>query len=217
MKVFITGGTGFVGPHIVKRVLEKGHKVVLLVRPGSEHKCPRHKNLRIASGDVLDRKGLALAMEGCDAAIHLVGIIREQKYRGVTFERLHDEATRNAVASAERAGIKRFLHMSALGTRAHAESMYHETKYRGELAVKASRLDWTIFRPSLIFGPGDKSINLFARIIHTSPMFPMFGRQDAKVRPVFVEDVARAFAAAETDPNTVMTTPLVMEIIAERI
>lgn len=206
MKVFITGGTGFVGSHIVKRLLKKGHKVVLLVRPGSEHKCPKHRNLRIASGDVFDKKGLSSAMEGCDAVIHLVGIIREHKSKGITFERLHDEAARNAVASAEHAGIRRFVHMSALGTRAQAESMYHETKYRGELAIKAAHLDWTIFRPSVIFGPEDRSINLFAKMMHLFPVFPMFGRPDAKIRPVFVEDVAHAFARALTARHAVGKT-----------
>ncbi len=203
MKVFVTGGTGFVGSHIVGLLLERGHHVVLLVRPGSEGKCQEHKNLRMVLGDALDLDSLIVGMDGCDAVIHLVGIIREQKSRGITFERLHVEATRNAVAAARHVNIRRFVHMSALGTRAHAESMYHRTKHRGELTVKAAHRDWTIFRPSLIFGPEDKSINLFARIMRKSPVFPMFGRPDAKVRPVFVKDVADAFVSALAKEGTI--------------
>lgn len=193
MKVFVTGGTGFVGSHIVRLLLRKGHEVVMLVRSGSIARAPTHRNARIVIGDVLD-SDLASAMKGCDAIIHLVGIIRER--RGITFERLHVDASNNVIRAAKKAKIKRLLHMSALGTRVRAYSEYHKTKYLGEMAVEASRLDWTIFRPSLIFGDCDLSINMFASMMRRIPVFPIFGRPSALIRPVFVDDVAAAYVNA---------------------
>lgn len=193
MKVFVTGGTGFVGSHIVKLLLKKGHHVVMLVRTASLGRAPKHRHAQVVVGDILDAD-LASAMKGCDAIIHLVGIIRETG--GASFERLHVDATKNVIRAAKKAKIKRLLHMSALGTRATAVSGYHKTKYLGEMAVEESRLNWTIFRPSLIFGDHDLSINMFASMMRRIPVFPIFGRPGALIRPVFVDDVATAYVNA---------------------
>ena len=97
MMVFVIGGTGFVGSHVVNTLLDTGHKVRVLVRPGAENKLKRPNDVEIANGDVTETADLARGIEGCDAAIHLVGIIRAFPGKGITFERLHNEATANLI------------------------------------------------------------------------------------------------------------------------
>src|SRR5207249_9440606 len=121
-------------------------------------------------GNVLDAASLDGALSGMEAGIHLVGIISEVGQS--TFENVHTRGTQNMVAAAQRAGVRRFVQMSALGTRPKAASRYHQTKWAAEEAVRRSGLDFTIFRPSLIYGPQDQFVNLFARIIHRSPILP---------------------------------------------
>jgi NADH dehydrogenase len=145
-------------------------------------------------------------MEGCSAVVHLVGIIRERRARGVTFERLHTEATRNMLAVARAAGIKRYAHMSALGTRPGARARYHRTKWEAEEAVRASKLDWTIFRPSIIFGRGDAFVSALARAVQRLPVMPVLGDGRYRLQPVPVEQVAEGFARALRAPRSVGQT-----------
>jgi NADH dehydrogenase len=133
-------------------------------------------------------------MQGCDAVIHLVGIIGE--IGDQTFERVHWEGTRRVLEAALNSGVRRIVHMSALGTRPEAASRYHQTKWAAEEAVRSSGLDWTVFRPSLIYGPGDGFVNLFAGMSRWSPVLPVIGRGTSLLQPVSVDCVARAFARA---------------------
>ncbi|HIC92270.1 MAG TPA: complex I NDUFA9 subunit family protein [Syntrophaceae bacterium] len=196
MKVFLTGGTGFVGSHIIEELLNQGHNVRCLVRIGSEKRLLHTQAIEIVNGDVLESEGLAQKMKGCDAVIHLVGIIREFPKRGITFEGLHFQATVNVVDETIKSGIKRYLHMSALGTRPHAKALYHQTKYQAEEYVQKSKLIWTIFRPSLIFGLRDNFVNMLAHLIRSSPIFPVVGDGLYQLQPVSVETVAAAFVKA---------------------
>ncbi|KIH77502.1 NADH dehydrogenase [Geoalkalibacter ferrihydriticus] len=198
MKVFLTGATGFVGHEMLKQLLAAGHIVRCLVRPGSEGRLPIEKNIEVRLGDATDAESLDASLEGCDAAIHLVGIIREFPGKGVTFKKLHVEATRNLVAAAENQGVRRYLQMSANGVRPDAESEYHRTKWQGEEAVRAAQLDWTIFRPSLIFGPADEFVNMLADLVRKAPVVPVIGDGRYRMAPVAVEDVAASFVAALT-------------------
>lgn len=196
MKVFLTGGTGFVGREILAQLLDAGHTVRCLVRRGSEEKVTVAKKVEIHRGDATDPESLKGGLAGCDAVVHLVGIIREFPARGVTFERLHVEATRNMVATAQAQGIARYLHMSANGTREGAESPYHRSKWQAEELVRASGLGWTIFRPSVIFGKGGEFIEMLAALVRKLPVVPVIGDGRYRMAPVAVSDVARTFARA---------------------
>jgi NADH dehydrogenase len=158
----------------------------------------------VVSGNVLQPDSLRGAADGCDAVIHLVGIISEVGEQ--TFENVHFRATQNVLAEAKRAGAIHWIQMSALGTRPKAVSRYHQTKWLAEEAVRASGLDWTILRPSLIYGPEDHFVNLFAQMIRWSPVLPVMGDGQSKLQPVSVEDVARCFVGAVSEPRSIGQT-----------
>jgi len=207
MKVLVTGATGFVGREIVKQLHARGHAARLLVRNPSS---PQVRELvpqfatELHTGNVLEATSLAPAVVGCDAVIHLVGIISEIGLQ--TFERVHTEATKNVVVAAKQAGVKRFVHMSALGTRANARARYHQTKWAAEQTLRESGLDWTIFRPSIIYGPGDGFVNLFARLSRFSPVIPLIGGGRTRFQPIPVQDVARCFVGALGEPKSIGQT-----------
>lgn len=200
MKIFVTGGTGFVGRHLVEALVSKGHVVRVLVHSRSPGDIP---GIEQVEGDVVRLESFVDAAAGCDALIHLVGIIREFPRRGVTFERLHVQAAANAIAAARQNSIRRYIHMSALGTRPAAVSRYHQTKHQAEELVRSSGLDTTIFRPSLIFGPGDAFVTMLAGQVRISPLIPVIGSGRYRLQPVHVADVARCFAMALDMPATI--------------
>ena len=203
MKVFVAGGTGFVGGHLVRELRGAGHSVVVL----SHHRSRGpEQGIEIVRGDVMDRQAVTGAAAGCDAAINLVGIIREFPSRGVTFQRLHIEATRNVVDAAQEAGVRRYIQMSALGTRQDAVSNYHKTKYAAEVYVRNSGLDWTIFRPSLVFGPRDAFVNMLADQVRQFPVIPVIGDGSYRIQPIHADDVARCFVISLAMPETVGQT-----------
>lgn len=208
-EVFVSGGSGFVGSAVIAELLGRGCRVSALARRGN---VLRSDCVRVTRGNVFDSTVLNEAVAGCDAAIHLIGIIMERPRAGLTFERMHVEATRAVIEAAKRAGIRRFIHMSALGARPDAPAAYHRTKFAAEQLVRESGLDWTIFRPSLIHGPGGFMAMEAGWAGHKSPPFfamPYFGRGllglggSGIIQPIFVGDVARAFVEAMDNPRSV--------------
>lgn len=204
MKVFVTGGSGFVGGEIVRQLHQAGYSARKLIREKSaaltiENQDDRKTEFHI--GNILDANSLQGALAGIDAVIHLVGIISECGES--TFENVHVRGTQNVLTAAQEQNVERFVHMSALGTRPCAISRYHKTKWDAEEIIRSSRLDYTIFRPSLIFGPQDHFVNLFARIIRFSPIVPIFGRRDAKFQPVAIQCVAAAFVHSLSKPKSI--------------
>ena len=205
MKVLVTGGTGFVGTYVVNRLLQAGHEVAVLARNPEKTRNRYNHPVETAAGNVLDPSSLVRAAAGRDAVVHLVGIIAEKGDQ--TFDRMHREATENVLAAAQAAGVRRYLHMSAMGTSDDSPSQYGRTKAAGEKAVRASGLDWTVFRPSIIFGPGDGFVSLLAPIVRHNPGFiPVIGPGTTRFQPVSARDVARVFAAALEKPETIGKT-----------
>jgi len=202
MKIFISGGTGFVGGHVIHELLKGGHEVRLLVH----RRVPANKGVEQIEGDVTRLESFARGAEGCQAVINLVGIIREFPSRGITFERLHVQATNNVLAAAKKAGVRRFLQMSALGTRVDAVSAYHASKFRAEEFVRESGLDWTILRPSLIYGPKDAFINMLASQLRLAPVMPIIGSGRYRLQPIHADDVARCFALSLDKQETIGQT-----------
>lgn len=207
MRVLVTGATGFVGHEVVRQLREARHEVRIVAR--SEH-APAVLDLlsqfqvEVRLGDMLQPDSLRTVAAGVEAVIHLVGIISENGQSN--FENVHLRATRSMVNSAQTAGVKRYVQMSALGTRAGAVSRYHQTKWQAEEAVRNSGLDYCIFRPSLIYGPLDHFVNLYAGMIRWSPVVPLLGRRESLFQPVHVSQVARAFVQSLGQPGAVGKT-----------
>jgi NADH dehydrogenase len=155
------------------------------------------KAIDVAIGDVVSGAGLDEGIEGSEAVIHLVGIIIEKGPN--TYEAVHQIGTRNVVHAAKRAGINRFVHMSALGARFHGVAAYQTSKWRGEEEVRCSEIPFCILRPSLIFGPGDGFVTQMMDTIRKTPLVrPVPGSGTPKFRPVFIDDVTLCFAQALT-------------------
>ena len=195
MKVFLTGSTGFVGKHMLKRLLDEGHSVRALVRDPRQAARTAQGSVEFLAGDVVSRAGLDAAIAGCDAAIHLVGIIAEKGAN--TFEAVHHIGTRNVVEAAKRAGVRRFIHMSAVGARQDGVAEYQTSKWKGEEEVRRSGIPYCILRPSLIFGPGDGFVTQMMEMMRRSPLFRAVpGDGSPRFRPIFIEDVTFCFARA---------------------
>ncbi len=194
LKVAVTGGTGFVGSAIISKLLSKRHEVAVLARNVPGISSGEHDSTQYVKGNVVNGEGLVKLVEGKDAVIHLVGIIKETGDN--TFEGVHRMGTENVIRAVKDAGVRKLVHMSALGTRMNAASAYHRSKWGGEEAVRSSGLDWTIFRPAIIFGPGDSFINMLADMMKKTPVMPVIGGGENLMQPVYVDDVAGAFSEA---------------------
>ncbi len=199
MRVFLTGATGFVGGHVLQRLVAEGHTVRALVRDPQKVQIQQSAQVQLVPGDIVSGDGMDAGMQDCHAVIHLVGIIAET--RDATFERIHHQGTRNVVEAAKRNQIGRFVQMSALGVRADGVSEYQTSKWKGEEAVRQSGIPFCILRPSLIFGPGSGFVRQMLDVMRKAPLLrPVPGDGKPLFRPVSVEDVAACFAQALTNP-----------------
>jgi uncharacterized protein YbjT (DUF2867 family) len=192
--ILVVGGSGFVGRHVVNRLVEDGHKVIVPTR--------RHLNaneikplptVNIVECDVNRPAELQRLVERATAVVNLVGILNESG--PATFARAHVELPRSIVAACAAARVRRLVHMSALNADPAGPSRYLRSKAEGEAAVSASDLDWTIFQPSVIFGREDRFLNLFAKLLRIAPLLPL-GGADTRFQPVYVGDVAECIARA---------------------
>lgn len=205
-RIFLTGATGFVGHAVIPALRAHGYAVRCLVRRGSELDLRGLEAIERVEGDVLSPAALERDMEGCDTVVHLVGIIREEPATLSTFERIHSQGTVNVLEAAAATGVRRYVHMSALGVRPGARARYHRSKWAAEEAVRASPIPWTIFRPSIIYGRGDQFVNMLAGLIRRYQVAPVIGSGQQRLQPVPVEHVAEAFARAVELPASVKHT-----------
>ena len=202
MHVLLTGATGYVGSYVLDAILDRGHTVRALVRDASDDCLGDWDGVEMVQGDVTEPASLAGAFDGAEAVVHLVGIIDEHPSKGVTFERIHVDGTRNVVEAARAAGVGRFVHMSANGARPDGPSAYQRTKWSAEEIVRAAGFEhWTIFRPSTLFGdPGpdnpEFAKRLWETLIEPFPVLPVFGDGRYELQPVHVRACAEAFAQA---------------------
>ncbi len=204
MRVFVTGGTGFVGRYVVKELINEGHEVHLGVRN------PR-KAESLFGGDVgtheinfLDRSSVEAVLSSVnpEAIIHLIGILFEDRRRGLTFEKAHYLFSANIYETARQLGIDRAVHMSALGTHDSAPSRYHQTKRWAEKGLMESGIRFTIFRPSLILGPEQKLFFDMDSVTRVLPVVALPGGGNYRFQPVDVRDVAGCFVRALSEPET---------------
>lgn len=211
MNVAIFGGTGFVGGYLVDALLRAGHDVSVLVRQGSEEKLHAARQCRLTAGDLADKGAIRATLDGCAAVIYNVGLLREFPSQGITFEEAHVAGVRRVAEVAQQVGVRRFLLMSANGVRPGG-TPYQDTKYRAERLIEEGGFDFTIFRPSVIFGDprGTMEIatQLYADLV--KPPIPAAGfhtgwspaKGPVLMSPVHVEDVADAFVSALDDTAT---------------
>jgi NADH dehydrogenase len=203
MRILVTGGTGFVGPYIVQRLVDDGHTVrVLEHTAGSSARLPSQEAVR---GSMDDVESLRRAVEGQEIVVHLVAILSGSR---TDFERVMEQGTRHLLAAAREAGVRRFVLMSALGTDEHTKDLvpYYHAKWQMEQEVKDSGLEHVIFRPSFVFGRGGGALAQFAKIARLAPVTPIVGPGTQRIQPIWVEDVAAYFAAGVERPDAANRT-----------
>ncbi|RYX85418.1 NAD-dependent epimerase/dehydratase family protein [bacterium] len=197
--IAITGGTGFVGRHLARALVEAGHQVVLLSRGNDT----RDLSVRSLDGVQFRQVGLdsvdelATAIEGCDAIAHCAGINREIGEQ--TYERVHVQGTRNVVEAAKRAGIPKIALLSFIRARPNCGSAYHESKWQAEQIVRSSGLDYTVLKEGMTYGVGDHMLDHLSHTIHSMPLFATVGLSEKAIRPVAIEDVVRILIACLTE------------------
>ncbi len=196
MKIAITGGTGFVGRHVARAIVERGHEVVLIAR-GCDHTDATIRELpraRFVSIGLDNLEKLADAFAGCDAVAHCAGINREIGPQ--TYRQVHVEGTRNVMKAALKTGVRKVALLSFLRARPDCGSGYHESKWAAEEIVRGSGLDYTVFKCGVIYGKGDHMLDHLSHALHTFPVFALVGLRDKPIRPTAVEDVARVVTAS---------------------
>jgi NADH dehydrogenase len=188
MRVLVTGGTGFIGTKVAHALRAVDHDVRALVRNPARARALGAWGCELAEGDVTDATSLARAAEGCECVVHLVAIIVG---RPTDFERIMEQGTRNLATAATRAGVQRFVLMSALGTREDTKDLvpYFKAKWEMERAVRDSGLDHVVFRPSFVFGR-EGILPTFIRQVRYLPVTPVVGSGETKLQPIWVDDVA---------------------------
>jgi NADH dehydrogenase len=193
--ILVTGGTGFVGPHVVHALRARELPVRVLVRDAGRGARATAWGAELAEGDVTDAASLRAAVTGVETVVHLVSIIKGQRS---DFERIMVEGTRNLVAAAKGAGVRRIVLASALGLSEQTKDAvpYIAAKWEMERAVKESGIDYVIFRSSFVFGKDGGALPTFIRLARLAPVTPVVGSGTLRLQPIWVEDVAEYFARA---------------------
>jgi uncharacterized protein YbjT (DUF2867 family) len=199
LSIVVLGGTGFLGTRLAARLIKDGHQVTVLSRDAQQHKhllvLP---GLSLVNCDVYQEAQLSERFRGQDVVINLVGILNERGFGGTGFRRAHTQLAQNVLQAARFAGVTRLLQVSALKAAIDAPSYYLRTKGEAEKSIReqTGALDWTIFQPSVMFGPGDYFLNRFARLLAAIPLIFPLAKPNTRFQPVFVDDVVDALLRA---------------------
>jgi NADH dehydrogenase len=197
MKIEITGGTGFVGGHLARRLVAEGHEVVLISRSVAAGSELRGKGgVTFAASDLSSVESLVAALAGCDAVAHCAGINREIGTQ--TYRRIHVDGTRNVIEAARQAGVRRIAMMSFLRARPDCGSPYHESKWAAEELIRSSRLDYTVFKAGMVYGRGDHMLDHLSHAVHTLPIFARVGLHEKPIRPLAIDDLVEVLRCAVT-------------------
>jgi NADH dehydrogenase len=205
--ILVLGGSGFVGRSLCEQLVERsggagGRIAVPSRRPARAKHIQLLPTVQVVPADVFDERQLAHLVAGCDAVVNLVAILHGSE---AEFQRAHVELPRKLAAACAAAGVRRLVHVSALGASASAPSRYQRSKAAGETLLAAAGLDLTVLRPSVIFGEHDSFLNLFASLQAVFPVMPLAGA-DARFQPVWVEDVAAAIVKCLDDDTSIGQT-----------
>ena len=191
-QISIIGGSGFVGRAIARQAIEEGYRVTIACRHPERARDLLLHGVRLLKADVCSGRGLDEAVQGAACVINLVGLLFERGPQ--TFSAAHVHGTEHLIAACERAGIRQYIHMSALGADLGSLSNYARSKGEAEQRVRTSKLKWTIMRPSIIYGARDSFFNRFRCLFALAPVAPLISG-NTRFQPVWVEDVARAFVS----------------------
>ena len=203
MRILVLGGTGFVGAALCEKLQRLGAAVTVPTRHALRAQSVRHlPRVTVVEADVHDPQALRQLVAGHDAVVHLVAILQGDE---AAFERAHVELPRRLAAACQAAGVRRLVHVSALGVSIDGPSRYLRSKARGEAVLREAGLDLTVLRPSVIFGAQDRFLNLFAALQQWLPVVPLAGAQ-ARFQPVWVGDVAEAIVRCLLDRTTIGQT-----------
>jgi len=195
-KTAVLGSSGFIGAHLTLFLLQMGHRLSLLHHKADPDFISTRGQIDSIQGSINDKDALRRCFEGCKRVYHLVGIIAETKTK--KFEQTVAEGTRSLTDAAREAGVKKIFYLSALGSSEDAATDYFRTKWEAERTVIESGLDYTIFRPSIVYGVRDKFINKLASMIKYSPVVPVIGDGKYRLQPVYVEELAAVMAHASS-------------------
>ena len=204
MVVLVTGATGFVGREVVRTLVNQGDEVRCLVHTPGAEEIFGNERVDVHYGSVTDPLALRAAFYDVDEVVHLVAIIRERK--GATFRGINFRGVQNVVEAASAAGVKRVVHLSAMGANDNLSASYLHSKWLGEQAIIHSGLAYTILRSSLIFGEGDEFINGIAGLVKALPLIPIVGPGNNELQLIAVEEVARCVASSVHEKNVVNCT-----------
>ena len=201
--ILVLGGTGFIGRHVCEQLQRAGHTMTVPTRQAKRADCVRHLPLlTVHIANIHDPEVLTRLVTGHDAVINLVAILHGNES---AFERAHVTLAKTIAQACQASGVRRLVHVSALGASAEGPSMYQRSKARGEAVLQAAGLDLTVLRPSVVFGEGDRFMNLFGSLQKLVPLVPLAGA-DTRFQPVWVEDVATAVLHALSQPDTIGQT-----------